>query len=138
MIKSKQLAQALFELSEEENLVAGLPSSLGSPATKSLDEKFFSFIEKRNLKGQMNSVLYHLERITEQEKEKKGIQIETAHEIKAETAKQIKTFLKADHLTESLKIKKELVAGFRAKFGGKIYDSSIMTGLKKLEREIAK
>ncbi|MFZ2205234.1 MAG: F0F1 ATP synthase subunit delta [Minisyncoccia bacterium] len=122
MIKSKQLAQALFELSEEN--------------TEGLDQKFFSFIEKRNLKGQMNSVLYHLERITEQDKEKKGIQIETAHEIKSETAKQIKSFLKADHLTESLKIKKELVAGFRAKFGGKIYDSSIMTGLKKLEKTI--
>ncbi len=136
MIKSKQLAQALFELSEEENLVVGLLSS--SPTTKSLDEKFFEFLEKRNLKGQMNSVLYHMERIAEQDKEKKGIVIETAHEIKHEIAKQIKSFLKADHLTESLKIKKELVAGFRAKFGGRIYDSSIMTGLKKLEQEIIK
>ncbi len=122
MIKSKQLAQALFELSEEN--------------TEGLDQKFFDFIEKRNLKGQMNSILYHLERITEKEKEKKGIQIEIAHEIKPETAKQIKSFLKAEHLDESLKIKKELIAGFRAKFGGKIYDASIMTGLKKLEKNI--
>lgn len=134
MIKSKQLAQALFELSEEENLVVGLLSS--SPTTKSLDQKFFDFIEKRNLKGQMVSILYHLERIAEKEKEKKGIQIETAHEIKPETIKQIKSFLNVDGLEESLKIKKELVAGFRAKFGGKIYDSSIMTGLKKLEKNI--
>lgn len=122
MIKSKQLAQALFELSEEN--------------TEGLDQKFFDFIEKRNLKGQMYSVLYHLERIVEQDKEKRGIQIETAHEIKAETAKQIKSFLKVNHLTESLKIKNELIAGFRAKFGGMIYDSSIMTGLKNLEKTI--
>ena len=122
MIKSKQLAKALFELSEEE---AG-----------DLDAKFFDFIEKRKLKAQMPSVLYHLEKIIELDREKKGIQIETAHEIKHETVKHIKTFLKAEELPEVIKIKKELIAGFRAKWNGKIYDASIMTGLKKLQESI--
>jgi len=124
MIKSKQLAKALFELSEEK--------------TKGLDKKFFDFIEKRNLKAQLPSVLYHLGKIIELDKEKKGIQIETAHEISHETTKHIKTFLKAEDLPEVIKIKKELIAGFRAKWKGKIYDASIMTGLKKLEEIITK
>jgi len=122
MIKSKQLACALFELSEEK--------------TEGLDKKFFDFIEKRNLKAQIPSILYHFEKIIEQDREKKGIQIEIAHEIKNETLKNIKTFLKADNLEEVIKIKKELIGGFRAKWGGVIYDSSIMTGLKKLQETI--
>ncbi len=124
MIKSKQLALALYELSEEH--------------TEGLDAKFFDFIEKRKLNAQMPSILYHLEKISELNKEKKGIQIETAHELKADTVKQIKTFLKADHLPEVIKTKKELIGGFRAKWGGVIYDASISTGLKKLKETIIK
>ena len=124
MLKSKQLAQALFELSEEK--------------IEGLDQKFFDFLEKRNLKGQLPKILFHLEKIEEQNREKKGIVIETAHEIKHETTKHIKTFLKADHLPETMKIKKELLAGFRAKWGGMIYDASIATGLKKLEETITR
>jgi F0F1-type ATP synthase delta subunit len=122
MIKSKQLARALYELSEEK--------------TEGLDKKFFDFIEKRNLKAQMPSVIYHFEKIIEQDREKKGIQIEVAHEIKHDTIKNIKTFLKADNLEEVVKIKKELIGGFRAKWGGSIYDRSFMTGLKKLQETI--
>jgi len=122
MIKSKQLAKALFELSEEK--------------TEGLDKKFFDFIEKRNLKAQMPSILYHFEKIIEQDREKKGIQIEVAHEIKPDTIKGIKTFLKADNLEEVVKIKKELIGGFRAKWGGVIYDRSLMMGLKKLQETI--
>ena len=124
MIKSKQLARALFELSEEK--------------MQNLDAKFFDFIEKRNLKAQLPSVLYHFEKIVELDREKKGIQIETAHEIKHETANQIRKFLEAEELPEIIKIKKELIGGFRAKWNGKIYDASIMTGLKKLEETIIK
>jgi F0F1-type ATP synthase delta subunit len=122
MIKSKQLAKALFELSEEK--------------VKDLDKKFFDFIKNRNLQAQLPSVLYHLEKIIEFDKEKKGIQIETAHEIKNDTVKQIKSFLKAEDLPEVIKIEKELIAGFRAKWKGMIYDASIITSLKKLEEVI--
>ena len=122
MIKSKQLAQALFELSREK--------------VENVDAKFFDFIEKRNLQAQLPSILFHLEKITLQDQEKKGIQIETAHEINDTTAKEIKTFLKAENLSEVKKIKKELIAGFRAKWNGVVYDASISTGLKKLEEKI--
>ncbi|MEI7810481.1 MAG: F0F1 ATP synthase subunit delta [bacterium] len=122
MIKSKQLAQALFELSNEK--------------MENLDAKFFDFIQKRNLQAQLPSILFHLEKINQFDQEKRGIQIETAHAISDITAKQIKTFLKADQLPEVKKIKKELVAGFRAKYNGIIYDASIQTGLKKLEEKI--
>ncbi len=101
-----------------------------------LADKFFEFMEKRNLKAQMPSVLYHLEKIVEAEQEKKGIVIETAHEIKHETANHIRKFLNADHLPETMKVKKELIGGFRAKWGGQVYDASILTGLKKLEEAI--
>ena len=124
MIKSKQLAQALYELGEEK--------------VQGLDAKFFDFIEKRKLNAQMPSILYHLEKINKLDKEKKGIQIEIAHDIKDDTVKQIKTFLKADHLPEVIKTKKELIGGFRAKWGGVIYDASISTGLKKLKETIIK
>ena len=124
MIKSKQLAKAIFELAEEN--------------TTNLDAKFFDFIDSRNLRAQLPSILYHLEKITELEREKKGIVIETAHEIKHDTIKNIKTFLSASELPEVLKIKKELVGGFRAKWQGAVYDSSIETGLKKLEEIIIK
>jgi len=124
MIKSKQLAKALYELSEEK--VAGL------------DVKFLEFIERQNLKAQMPSVMYHLDKIIELDREKKGIIIETAHDIKESTVKHIKTFLGAHELPEVLKIKKELIGGFRAKWHGTIYDANIATGLKKLKEEIIK
>jgi F0F1-type ATP synthase delta subunit len=124
MIKSKQLAKAIFELSQDK--------------VEKLDAKFFDFIQKKNLLAQLPSVLYHLEKIIELDKEKKGIQIETAHEISQETTKHIKTFLKAEDLSEVIKIKKELIGGFRAKWDGKIYDASIKNGLKKLEEVIIK
>lgn len=124
MIKSKQLAKAIFELSES--------------GEKKLDEKVVKFMQDKKLTAQMPAVLYHLEKIAEQDREKKGIQIEIAHDIKHETAKHIKKFLKAENLVEAVKIKKELVAGFRAKWGGIIYDASVMTGLKKLEEAIIK
>jgi F0F1-type ATP synthase delta subunit len=122
MIKSKQLAKALYELSEEK--------------LDNLDAKFFDFIEKRKLQAQLPSILYHFEKIAELDREKKGIQIEVAHSVKDDTIKQIKTFLKAEKLPEVIKMKKELIGGFRAKWGGNIYDSSISTGLKKLKEQI--
>jgi F0F1-type ATP synthase delta subunit len=124
MIKSRQLAKAIFELSEEK--------------VDNFEAKFFDFIEKRNLTAQLPSVLIHLEKIIELDREKKGIQIETAHEIKHETVKQIKSFLNADELSEVIKIKKDLIGGFRAKWNGKIYDASIKNSLKKLEEAIIK
>mgnify|MGYP001431385335 CR=1 FL=1 len=51
MIKSKQLAKALYELEEEKR--------------ENLDANFFDFIEKRKLQAQLPSVLYHLEKIAE-------------------------------------------------------------------------
>ena len=128
MIKSKQLAEALYELSEQKN----------HDKIEDLDAKFFAFIKENKIEGELPAVLYHFEKIVEREQEKKGIVIETAHEIKEATAKHIKTFLKADELHDVVKIKEELIGGFRAKWGGKIYDASIMTGLKKLEEAIIK
>ena len=123
MIKSKQLARALFELSQDNQ-------------NKDLDAKFFDFMEKRRLTAQLPSVIYHFEKIMEQDAEKKGLQIEVAHPISAETAKKIKTHLQAENFPEILKIKNELIGGFRAKWQGKIYDASFATGLKKLEQAI--
>lgn len=130
MIKSKQLARALYELSEEH--------------AEHLDVKFFDFIKKRKLEAQLPSVLYHLEKIAEADLEKKGIQIEVAHLISQDTIHKIKHFLSKGtgvdftKKREVVKIKKELVGGFRAKYDGVIYDSSITTGLKKLEELIIK
>ncbi|MEI7765103.1 MAG: F0F1 ATP synthase subunit delta [bacterium] len=124
MIKSKQLAKSLYELSEE--------------GVQDLDAKFFAFVEKNKLKAQMSSVLYHLEKINELAKEKKGIQIEVAHVVGSDTVKQIKTFLQAESLPEVIKIKKSLIGGFRAKWNGVVYDSSIENGLKKLSETIIK
>ena len=123
ILKSKQLAQALFELSQDNSVA-------------DLDAKFFDFIEKRNLKAQLPSILYHLEKIAEVEQEKNGMQIEVAHEIKHEMASHIKKYLEAGDVKEVVKIKKELIGGFRAKWNGMIYDASIMTSLKKLQENI--
>lgn len=122
MIKSKQLAKALYDLSLEK--------------VENLDVKFFDFIERKNLKAQLPSVLYHFKKIAKLDNEKKSIQIEVAHDLKSDTVKQIKSFLKVDHLPEVIKNKKELIGGFRAKWGGVIYDASISTSLKKLKETI--
>lgn len=124
MIKSKQLARAIFELS--------------SSSTKDLSEKVTDFINKRNLKAQIPSVIYHLDKIIENSKEKHGIQIDIANEIKTETVNDIKTFLNAKDLKETVIIKRELIGGFRAKYRGVIYDASIATGLKRLKENIIK
>jgi F0F1-type ATP synthase delta subunit len=122
MIKSRQLAKALYKLAEEK--------------TPALENKFFDFLEKGKLKAQLPSILYHLEKITETEREKKGIVIEVAHEIKPKLAQEVKKYLEANRLPETVKIKKELIAGFRAKWQGRIYDASFQTGLKKLAETI--
>lgn len=122
MIKSKKLAEALFELAEEK--------------TPDLEAKFFDFIKKRNLEGELSSILYHLEKIIEKDKEKKGVVIETAHEISDQIVHNIKKHLKIEDLPEVKRVNKELVGGFRARWKGMIYDSSISSGLKKLEKEI--
>jgi len=135
MIKSRQLAKAIYELSEEK--------------AENLDAKVFDFIERCNLKAQLPSDLFHLEKIFELEREKSGIVIETAHEVKPSTVQEIKKFLMNNLPArphggsgaggpEVLKVKKELLAGFRAKWQGVIYDASLETGLKKLKEEIIK
>src|SRR5690606_19611116 len=96
---------------------------------------------KQKLLSQVPAILFHLEKIAEQENESKSIIIETAHNINQDTVQKIKQFMSLrvgdnKDLPEILKVKKELVAGFRAKQGGNIYDSSIMTGLQKLEEAI--
>lgn len=131
MIKSKQLAQAIFELSLGRSQTGEAKEKMPD-----LEVKLFDFIQKRNLQAQLPSILYHLKKIEELDREKHGIQIEVAHEIKPHTALEIKKFLKAEGLPEIIKVKKELIAGFRAKWNGVIYDRSIETGLKKLKEQI--
>ena len=122
MINSKQLAKSLYEMSKEN-----IPN---------LDAKFFDFIEKRNLKAQLPSILYHLEKIEKLDKEKNSVEIEVAHEIKDDTLRHVKSFLKVENMPEIVKNKKELIGGFRAKWNGVIYDASISTSLKKLKETI--
>lgn len=122
MIKSKQLAKVLHELTKDD--------------TVDVSEKFFAFMKAKKLEAQMPSVLYHFEKIIEQEKEKKGIQIEVPHEVSAQTIKDIKEFLQIENLEETIKINKNLLAGFRARYQGKMYDSSLKTGLDKLKEKI--
>jgi len=121
MIRSKQLAQALYDLSLEK---------------EDFSDKFLSFVKENKLEAQLPSVLYHLDKIIEKEKEKSGIQIEVAHEVSKKTIEDIKIFLQAEKLPELIKNKKELIAGFRAKWNGVIYDASIATGIKKLKETI--
>ena len=124
MIKSRQIAKALYDLSE--NKVPNLP------------DKFLVFIKKTKLTAQVPAVLYHLGKITETEKEKRGIFIKSAHELKNQTIQEIKKNLQAEKAEEILKIDKSLIAGFTAKWQGKFYDQSFVTGLKKLEGAIIK
>ena len=67
---------------------------------------------------------------------KSKIKIETAHEIKAETVKKIKSFLRADELDHMVSVNKDLIAGFRTKWIGFMYESSVVTSLQKLEKKI--
>ena len=124
MIKSRQIAKALFELETNK--------------TPNLSEKFVAFMKRTNMTAQIPAVLYHLEKINEIEKEKNGISIEVAHQAKPETIKEIKKFLNAEHGDETVKINPNLLAGFTAKWQGKFYDMSIASGLKKLEESIIK
>lgn len=122
MIKSKHLARAFFKLHEENN--------------KDANVKFFDFIKKNNLTHQLPSILYHLEKIYEIESEKNFLKIETAHNIKTETILDIKKYLQINDLKDVVVIKEDLIAGFRAKWKGFMYDSSIENSIKKLQKEI--
>ncbi len=132
MIKSRQIAKALYDLNEEERFTPP------SPGGASLAEKFLDFMKNTKLSAQIPAVLYHLEKIEKEAKEKKGVSIESAHELKGDTVKEIKNYLKAGEVDQTLKINKNLVAGFTAKWQGKFYDMSFATGLKKLEENIIK
>lgn len=122
MIKSKLLAKALFELVEEK--------------APDIEEKFFSFMKKNRLESQIPSVLYRLDKIIEQDREKRGVQIEVPHDLTDNTKKEIKKFLKAEHLDDYVKLRKDLIAGFRAKWDGKMYDSSLESALRRLEKSL--
>lgn len=124
MIKSKQLAKALFELSKE--------------SIDDLDKKFFDFIKKRNLDSQIPSIFYHLEKINEREKEKVSIIIEAPHDLSQKTIENVKDFLQASNLPEVFKKNKDLIGGFRAKWRGNLYDASVSNSLKKLKEVIIK
>ncbi len=113
--------------------------SLAEGGHSDLSEKVLAFIKSRKMTSQIPTVIFYLDKITKEEKDKKAIQIEAAHEIKPEVTSQIKNFLKVDDSTVSLfRIKKELVSGFRVKCGGVVYDSSISSNLKRLEESLTK
>lgn len=124
MIKSKDLAKAYFEMMIEE-----IPD---------LDQKFLTYIQQNKLEAQLPTIVYRLDKLIEQHEEKSGITIETPHKITESTVKKIKSFLKAEDLKEHIKENQDLIAGFRAKWGGQMYDSSFMTSLQKLQKSIAK
>jgi F0F1-type ATP synthase delta subunit len=122
MIKSKELARVLYELARED--------------TPDLWEKFSGFIKAKNLASQMPSVLYHFEKIVEAESEKRGVKIEVPHEVSGSTIQDIKEFLKAENLEETIEINKSLLAGFRARKAGVLHDFSFATALGKLKEQI--
>ena len=122
MIKSRQIAKALYDLSENK--------------TENLSDKFLDFMKKTKLVAQIPAVLYHLDKIMETEREKRGVSIKSAHELKRNTIKEIKKFLQAENVDEILKVDKSLIAGFTAKWQGRFYDMSFVTGIKKLEENI--
>ena len=124
MIKSKDLAKSFFQLAKED--------------TPDLVENFLKFAKENKLEAQLPSVLYRVEKLAEQDRETNGIQIETAHAVSKGTIDKIKSFLKAEDLKDYHKINKDILAGFRAKWGGKAYDASFHTSLKKLEHAITR
>lgn len=123
MIKSKHLASVLHEIIKENN--------------SSLEEKFFNFIKNKKLESQLPNVLYRLEKILKKEEEKNKIQIEAPHEISTQTLEEIKNFLKVKK-ENTFKINKDLIAGFRARWEGQMYDASFKTSLEKFKNSIIK
>lgn len=123
-IRSKHLAKALFDL------------SLSSE--KNLEDKFLAFVKEKNLNAQLPAVLYRVEKLIEKESEKNGIKIEFAHTVSNDTVSNIKKFLEAEKLKEYIKLNKNILAGFRASFGGVVYDASFSSKLKKLQDSIIK
>ncbi len=123
MIKSKHLALVLHEIIEKND--------------SSLEEKFFNFIKLQKLESQLPNILYRLEKILKKEDEKNKIQIEAPHDVSPETLENIKDFLKVKK-ENTFKINKELIAGFRARWEGQIYDASFKTSLEKFKNSIIK
>jgi F0F1-type ATP synthase delta subunit len=124
MIKSKHLAVVLHEIINKND--------------SSLEEKFFNFIKIQKLESQLPNVLYRLEKILKKEDEKNKIQIEAPHDISSQTIKEVKTFLKVEQKENTFKINKDLIAGFRARWDGVVYDASFKTGLEKFKNSIIK
>jgi F0F1-type ATP synthase delta subunit len=102
------------------------------------EEQFFLFIKEKKLEAQLPSILNKLEYLLKNLDEKNKIQIEAPHALSEATVKDIKNFLQVPEMEEKVSLNKELIAGFRARYNGIIYDASFKTGLENLKKSIIK
>lgn len=125
MISSAQLAKALIALSKEE---------------KNQDkvlEKFFTFLKHHSLEGMLEGVLHELSRLSEEEKRKETLSIQTAQPLSEKSKAHIKKIIGASEKTNVEKeVREELLGGFRARYQGFEYQGSLKHQVDTLEKQL--
>lgn len=119
-MKSQNLAKALIKLSEKTTPEKAV-------------EKFLSFADKKNLLSFLPRVLFYIEAEAAGRKEKNTLKISASRELSEEAVNMIKKAVGApDFVPESVRTEPDLIGGFVAEYGGKIYDASVKRQLEKL------
>jgi len=127
MISSKNLAKALYRISEE--------TSFGSD---DILRSFMSYVDEYNLHSLMPKTIQYLEEFHKKDEKWKTVEIEFGYKIEdLEIIKNIKETIKAKINDHVLVIEnKELIGGFVAKHKGVIYDASINHQLQLLKKNL--
>lgn len=125
MIKSKEIAKALFSISQKEG------------DHKDLAKSFLNFAKEKNLTHLIPEVLHHLKIFSEKQKESETLNIKLSHEVGENSLLEIEKVMEASGAKRNIIIDKEIVGGFIAEYKGKILDATIKNQLTRLRAKIA-
>ena len=121
MINSRNIAKALVSLKSSPDITTD----------------FMAFIQKYQLEEQLSSVLAHLKREANQERERNTVHIKASFELDQKTIASIKHFLGAGtEMQISVQVEKGLLGGFVSHVKNVKTDASIAGSLRRLEKSL--
>ncbi len=127
MISSKNLAKALYKLSEENNFTP-----------EKILRSFMSYVDEYNLQPLLPKTIQYLEEFHKKKKKWNTVEIDFGYSIEdSKIVTQIKETIKANSDDDvSISEDKELIGGFVARHKGVIYDASIKNQLQLLKKNL--
>lgn len=125
MASARQWASALAALSDTHE-------------SEQVADAFVAYAHEKDIGHLVPAILAHLARIAERATTHESLVVAGAHELDAPTLEAIRTFVGAPHTAPvHTSINQELIGGFVAEHGGKVYNGSIARQLETLRASLA-